>query len=389
MPLSDEVFSMPKELKQILHGAKSGVIPCRRLSHLVHAATNKTDALDEWNAYAYESRYTFPDAGEIRLFPIVAYHLGDQLHQADNQSWFNLSTDCDETHSTKLREAQTSVEVLLHDAGIPFMWTKGTALANELYPKHHLRPSSDLDALVPWESLAALEDLAAKRGWTYKLGQGVVARNARYHGSEMSWEIDGGIHLDVCWMPRLPFTFDPLAMNWIFEQGGSQDTSYANPTWLLLEAFEHGLCANVVSPIRWVVDALWLINQRGAEIDWQMFFTLTERYQLHCFSKIGLAILDAFTDKIPKDVVRAIEAMPVSALQRDECLMRVATPSNATEYFASLKYNRALRAPKAIYATKITSPLARHAGLSWRLRGKIGFRNLHARLIWPVSRHFN
>ncbi|MEL7178585.1 MAG: hypothetical protein AAFN63_02030, partial [Pseudomonadota bacterium] len=211
----------------------------------------------------------------------------------------------------------------------------------------------------------------------------------RYRGSEVSWEMQDGVELDVNWMPRLPFAYDPFAMDWIMATGAKAGSHIANPTWLLIEAIEHGLNANIVSPIRWVVDALWLINQHGQDIDWDMLITLTKRYHLACLMRVGMTVLQDFTDAIPETVMAQIIAIPISAVEMDEFAMRSTMISHANRDRAGTRYNAVLRAPQAIYARNKLSPRKGGAGVSLRLRGQIAARNLHARLIRPVAKRFS
>ncbi len=384
--------TLPPRLQKLMQSTSLGVVPSARSAHLVRAASPGANALDHWNAYAAASNTTFPDAGEIRLFPLVRYNLGEDENAAANQSWFSLETDYDAVQDAALFAAQAKVSEILTAANLPFVWTKGTALAASIYPDRGLRPSSDLDMLMPWDCLPALVACAKAHGWEGKLGVAHLAKGTpfmRYRGSEVSWVMQDGVELDVNWMPRLPFAYDRFAMDWIMATVAKTGSHIANPTWLLIEAIEHGLNANIVSPVRWVVDALWLIDRHGQDIDWEMVVTLTKRYHLACLMRVGLTVLQDFTDAIPETVMAQIIAIPISAVEMDEFAMRSTTIDHATRDLASVRYNAVLRAPQAIYAKNKLSPRKGGAGVSLRLRGQIAARNLHARLIWPVTKRFS
>lgn len=383
--------TLPPRLRKLMQSTSLGVVPSARSAHLVRAASPGSNALEHWNAYATASCTTFPDAGEIRLFPLVRYNLGEDENAAANQSWFALETDYDAAQDATLCAAQGRVTDILKAANVPFVWTKGTALATSIYADRALRPSSDLDMLMPWDGLPALVVCAKDHGWNDKLGVTHFTNgrpSMRYRGSEVSWEMQDGVELDVGWMPRLPFAYDPFAVDWIMATGAKADSHLANPTWLLIEAIEHGLNANIVSPIRWVVDALWLIDRHGQDIDWEMLVTLTKRYHLACLMRVGMTVLQDFTDAIPETVMAQITALPISAVEMDEFAMRSTTLDHAARDLASVRYNAVMRAPQSIYMKNKLSPRKGGTGVSLRLRGQIAARNLHARLIWPLAKRF-
>lgn len=360
----------------------TGILPIGRLEHLVRAATDSKNAMEHWENYLHACRFAFPDEGEFRLFPLVEHNLGCSATEAKGQRWFQEARESTVTHSKNLKASQRKLEEELDLHGVSLIWTKGTALANTIYPEHHLRPSSDLDALCQWDDLDNIFNFARANGWESKLGEREYDNNRRYSGSEMSWIMPDDVVLDVGWMPRVSFAFDPYMMNWLKQQAGGTPVSYANPTWLLIEAIEHGLSANVVSPIRWVVDAIWIIQTNEGEIEWEFILEITQRYRLNTIMYLGISTVAQFTDKIPQHVIDQLLIGANSSILKDELYARVGHTNLAVNYHVTRRYNLALRAPSRIYLKNVVTPLGTEAKQSINLRCRLAARNIYVRLVW-------
>ena len=365
----------------------SGILPIGRLEHLVLAATDHQNSRTHWERYVHETRYTFPNEGEFRLFPLVAWQLGPNP-EVSAKVWLTENTKWAEARTEQILLAQAGLESQLKSQGCRLMWTKGTALSQLVYPHPAVRPSSDLDAICSWDDLPALSELATKHAWQIKLGNGVIAKNQRYSGNEVSWALPSGVELDVCWMPRQTFAYDPFLVETTLKQARKQPefTSYADPSWLLIEAIDHGLSANLVSPIRWVVDAVWLVDKLGAQIDWDLVFEVGKRYRTTAMLHFGLTIIARFTPNIPDAVLEAMERNKSHPLEVDEIHARAEVVDLGEAYRAARRYNLVLRAPHSIYRRSIPSPLTNDPGQTLRLRLAIAAKNLYSRLIWPLHR---
>ncbi len=365
----------------------TGILPNGRLKHLVLAATDHQNAETHWERYVHETRYTFPNEGEFRLFPLIAWHLGPNP-EVSAKVWLSENTKWAEARTEQILAAQGDLESLLHHHGCRLLWTKGTALSQLVYPHPALRPSSDLDAICAWDDLQALSEIATAHAWRAKLGQVALAKGQRYSGNEISWVIPSGIELDVCWMPRQTFAYDPFLVDMILAQAAKQPgfTSYADPSWLLIEAIDHGLSANLVSPIRWVVDGVRLVDELGASIDWDMVLEVGNRYRTTAMLHFGLSTIAGFTPNVPEGVLEEMARHKRHPLEIDEVHARAQVVDLGEAYRTARRYNLLLRAPHNIYRRSAPSPLAKGPGQTLHLRVAIAAKNLYSRLLWPLRK---
>lgn len=364
-------------------GAGPGIFPIGRLGDLVRLSQPGQASLGRWEAYVEKTRYGFPNEGEFRLFPMVKHMLGPNAAQASRQAWF---ADADaNAKGAALRNAavQADFGVVLQESGIPARWTKGAALANRWYPARDLRPSGDVDVICRFQDMPALSLALRRHGWTQKLGpvrfDHPDARRA--HGA--SWCSPSGGEVDVTWQPRLTFAHDPWLLNQLFSSGALIEE--ANPTWLLIEAIDHGLSANRVWPIRWVVDSLVLLDQVDDRIDWDVILEVAGRYQMRRILLAGLSALAPFTTKVPEGAIRWLSDMPGAVLQDQELAARLTLSNPRENFIVSRRYNTFLRASLREYRAMIPSPVAWERQQSPRLRFGIAARNVLARLCHPLG----
>ncbi|MEO8531024.1 MAG: nucleotidyltransferase family protein, partial [Deltaproteobacteria bacterium] len=296
--------------------------------------------------YVAATAHSFPNEGEFRLFPLVAHQMGDTA-DAEASIWLSEATGWATSRRRQIAAAIDYVTPILLENQIPLIWTKGTALAATVYPSPNLRPSGDLDGLLHWDHLPRLAALAEKLGWTSYLGQQGPAAGHRYRGSELSWKLPGGIALDVGWMPRRTFAFDPFVIEYVVANArrAPDQLAVADTTWLFIEAIEHGLSANPVWPIRWVVDALRLIEISGAQIDWEFIVDIAQRYKMQSLMLLGLETLSAFTNEIPDMVIAALSRHQPTRLERDELSARLNLATVKDNFLVVQRYNVVQRAP--------------------------------------------
>jgi len=354
-----------------------GTLPVGRLEHLVRAATDAQNTSIHWANYIAAMGHGFPNEGEFRLFPLVAHHLGD-IDSVEAQVWLREASAWAKAQSVRTLAAQAYVTPLLQQRDCTVIWTKGTALAQRLYPDPALRPSGDLDAICHWNDLPPLLALAKDQAWPLKVGQRVLKPHHRYLSKELSWQLPSGINIDVCWKPRLPFAFDPFLIDHLRAQAKRQPScaSFADPNWLLLETIEHGLTANRVAAIRWVVDAIRLIDQQDDALDWDLIIAIARRYRLQTMMHFGLSVVTPFTTALPAHVLPTLARHAEGALAVDEIETRGKLRVSRQGYTVSRHYTLVQRAPDALYRRFAPSPFARLAGVPWRLRLALATRGL-------------
>ena len=361
-----------------------GVLPTGRLSHLVRAASGLGNVPESWAEYVAETEHGFPNEGEFRLFPLVAENLGPAI-DVPRAIWLTEATGWAKARSKRIREAQKLFEPIVAESGIRIVWTKGTALANRVYCRHHLRPSGDLDAICNWNDLPEISKLAAREGWEQKAGKVGTGRERRYIEKEFGWTLPGNIGIDLSWMPRPTFVFDNFLIDRIMADAAQTPgpVSYAGADWLLIEAIEHGLMANKIWPIRWLVDAIEII--RTNTINWEFILEVALRYKIEAIIFCGLETITKFYPGVPQNVLDTLARHSPEPFAIDEFRARVSVEDLRENTLTNRRYNLMRRAPDRIYRQITSSPLALDGGQSLRLRGGIALRNLRVGLRWPLG----
>jgi Uncharacterised nucleotidyltransferase len=192
--------------------------------------------------------------------------------------------------------------------GIPTLVLKGAALSLLHYRDRAVRPTSDLDILVPEERVRETIALLHEDGWSTSYIFPIAARNQYFyrHIHAIPFTHPQYGELDLHWHVLQTATFrgadGPFWTDSVPLQVNKVETLALNPTDQLLHACVHGFAANVVAPVRWIADAITVL--RTSEIDWSRLAMLA-RY-LHVTVPLGatLAFLRArFQAEVPAEVV--------------------------------------------------------------------------------------
>lgn len=196
---------------------------------------------------------------------------------------------------------------VLSAAGIPTLVLKGATLA-EAWGDSALRPSSDLDVLVPVKDLAAAFEALRGAGW--RPGE-ISAEDARLaHAIFLQGEgldIDlhrhaleefvGTGHDDALWDRAIPF------------QVLHAETRALAHGDRIIHACVHGLRWNPVPPVHWVADVLMLIRDAETEPDWHEIATRAVALEAAQPLREALAYLvDTFALAVPASALKVLAA---------------------------------------------------------------------------------
>ena len=372
----------------ILPSSQPGIFPQGRLHHLVQAACGDVDPHCAWHAYAEQLGNGFPNEGELRVFPLIAERLGGDLNQQPLAKYLESARRWARMQAMLNKQLSRQVGTLFKDAGTPLMWTKGAALAARTDQRPDLRPSADIDALFRWEDVDRILDVAEAQGWKTRLGLLRNKARARYANTELSYDIGARGELDLQWRPRMSFTYDTEIQLWLWQDQtrilDETGIRYASDTWLMLEILDHGLNANEVHPIRWVVDAVRLLEWRHESIDWEMFVDIIIRNKLHYCYSIGLQTLAAYSPHVPQSVLDRLQNTRVTFLDREELRARLCAENLAVAYVAQQSLNRLRREPSKMYFKSPVNPFRRELDISLRTKLIIAARNITTRILFPL-----
>ncbi len=333
--------------------AGEGIFPRGRLQPLVLAALGSGDTGQHWHSYVQALQGTYPNEGEIRLYPLVADHLGDAYHDMPKHDLIESAVRWARSRAMACKIAKSEVESLFDAAGIAHIWTKGSALATQVYARPELRLSQDVDALFKWADFSRVNDVASENNWPRKLPvelpKGLFGG---YRSTELSFTLSPTCDLDLSWHPRPIFTFDQAMNDWLWSTGSVPQHSSlrreASLEWLLIEAIEHGLRPNIVAPIRWLVDVI-LILKSARSLEWEVIVDFADRYQMRAMLCFGLETADAFCSLVPVEILATLRRTRFSTLELHELTARLNSGDASHTYHTEYAYNCLRRAPSRLF----------------------------------------
>ena len=302
---------------------QGGYWPTREQLLLLHAALSEHEraiaAWRQWNVI-FDIEHEQLDTGSYRLLPLVYKQL---LRKNANEPYTKLLQGLyKRTWYENQLKFQASAGMLraLHNAGIKTLILKGQALAVQYYGDVGVRPMADIDLLVPkdnvFQAIAALYDL----GW-FTIEDGQFFREALNVRQSHTLRNAEGIEIDLHWCvlhscqdEQINSSFweasAPLKINDV-------ETRALCPTDQILHVCAHGLMWNLVPPIRWVVDALTILNTTKSTINWNRLVTLSIQSNKSLQLYAALSYLRSeFRADIPTEALSQLEAAPTTWVQR-------------------------------------------------------------------------
>jgi len=262
------------------------------------------------------------DMGSYRLLPLVYHNLRalgvddpsmSKLRGIYRKEWYKTQM---------LFHSIAEVLRLLHAAGIETMILKGAPLTLLYYKDYGLRPMSDFDVLVPTAKRGAAIDVLTQAGWhpilvpLEKLTDAVLDfrhawgfENAHQRQFDLHWHVLS----DWCY----PNADNDFWADTIPVQVADVQTRTLNPTDQLLHVCVHGVTWNPVPPVRWIADALVILNESHSEVEWSRLISQAEKRRLTFPLRHALTYLrDSFGAAIPSHVLTEISKVHVSDVER-------------------------------------------------------------------------
>ena len=257
------------------------------------------------------------ELAERRLFPLV-YHNLQTIGFNDQYTELLKETHRDSFRNTiSLLQIASTAMSHLNAEGIRTILLKGIPLAVKYYPSPALRPMSDIDLMVQPDKVLQVSRILYSQGWkTQEKNLSLVTEvvhscqflNSENEELDLHWRL-----MRDCWNADKNEIFWESAdtLNW---QNLKSESICA--TDQLFHVCCHGAKYNDVSPIRWIPDALMILNS-AAEIDWTRILGLGKTYRLTLPLLHTLRYLKtAFDASIPSDVLQSLEETPTSRLER-------------------------------------------------------------------------
>ncbi|GBE01139.1 MAG TPA: hypothetical protein ENH07_03955 [Nitrospirae bacterium] len=288
-------------------------------------------AWEEWRSYVDIDNI---DEGSYRLLPLLYRNLSrlgvkdpvmHKLKGTYRLTWYKNQT---------LFHHMASLVRSFHACGLETLILKGAALAPLYYNDCGVRPMADFDVLVHTDKVLPAIDLLRKEGWTPKdfepTERYISLRHSHGFEDEAGREFDLHWHvLSECCQSTADNDFwagtIPLNINGV-------STKALNPADQLLHICVHGMKWESVPTIRWVSDAVVILNSSLSEIDWGRLIEQARKRRLILPVRNALHYLQASLEApVPLEVLRKIRAMPVSRIESFEYKTKDRPPTLLTD----------------------------------------------------------
>lgn len=190
---------------------------------------------------------------------------------------------------------------LLKQAGIDVMVIKGAAMVIDYYLDESLRPMEDLDILVRYADKKSAVRLLIENGWEMSSQNNLTAQYIKEGLYEIGKSVDLihpiGIHLDLHWNlthfclgDNTDHDFWAKACDATFE---GQLVKVLNPSDQLFHVLVHGAAWSSISPIRWIPDAVTILN-RCPNFDWGRLIEQADQRSLSFMVRNALRNMDSY-----------------------------------------------------------------------------------------------
>lgn len=366
------IFDRQPKIERWMAQAAPGIFPDGRFGPLVEAALRPIRAVEAWDAYRTQLSSETADVGETRLYPLIGTNLKACGVEAPDPQLLVASRSAIAL-STVLLQAAESVNKIFAREGISVVFTKGLALQITEYRNPVLRTFSDIDCCIHVDDIAAVVQMAREQGWHNS--QNLAPQNAHVveAHAEMTFRLPSGVSLDIHWVPRRAFAFQPALIRQFFDsteivEWRGQAWRVPSATWRLIETIEHGIAANEVVPIRWIPDAVRLLENPANKIDWDLIAAAARAARLQLVFLAGLTRLAEISDSV-SDAELARFKGPVGSLQAREFRARLRLSATMGNRLRNEVLHYFLRAPGSIFSriTRFPAFLIKGAGRSPRL----------------------
>jgi hypothetical protein len=299
------------------------------------------------------------DAGSYRVMPMLNHVLRQhgaegpdipRYHGVARKVWY-------ENKLTFHRTAQIIKQ--WQSEGREIAVLKGIPLAHIYYPDPALRPMDDADLLVPLNQAAPAIDWFLAHGWhsLYDKSRNdlVTYSIKKEHSADL--RRPSGLNVDLHWQ-ILNFPLPPKLVQEIWDAMrpvtfGDVTTQTLCPTDHLLHICAHGNAWNEVPPLRWIIDAHFILKKDAANIDWERLVRLTTELHIAHFVSPALHYLhEEFNEPVPAAVLAQLRQIPRQDWHENEYLAWTSSdPFALRDYSLRYRFHR-LRATNPEWSAK-------------------------------------
>ena len=210
-------------------------------------------------------------------------------------------------------------------AGIKTLLLKGAPMVLSHYRNFGARPMADLDIAVPFADAGQAFRVLEQAGWraaapltrdALAFRHAVSFRGPHGHEVDLHWHI---LFESGCAAADTPFweTAQPLIFRDIPTHG-------LTPALNLLHTLAHGMRPNAETPIRWIADALTILRDARAVIDWPSLGQTARRLGLAHRVRLALDYLqDCHGEAVPPAGDEALRRAPRCLAERLELAVMI------------------------------------------------------------------
>lgn len=202
-------------------------------------------------------------------------------------------------------------------AQIPIILLKGAALSVQYYRSSAVRPMWDIDVLIKREDRQKAIEILKERGYkaiTHNLSlvldfaAACPFINETQNELDLHWQIGRNCwnanKTDVLWENAIPLDFYGFPAQTL------------SVTHQLFHVCWHGVFWGTPS-IRWVTDAVTILQTAGEQINWHQLIELAYFHRVSLLFFLLLQYLnDLFPDLIPSEVLQKLKDAPLTNLQK-------------------------------------------------------------------------
>lgn len=196
---------------------------------------------------------------------------------------------------------------------------KGMAMIAQYYKDFGVRVIGDVDILIPEEKVALAVEILHNAGWQSNVPR-FDPKILNWHAAD--FKLDEQTKLDLHWSYMAEsFKYldnlilrdaEPLSMNGL-------KLYIPNPTHLLLQTCIHGVKTSPVPLIRWISDAVTILKNSQASVDWDQLVNLATEMKVCTVLKAGLSYLnERFACTVPETVLSSLKDIRPNRLERIE-----------------------------------------------------------------------
>ena len=331
---------------------QGGIWPNEEQELLLRASLLRGEAsLHAWRKWEARVDVSEIDYASRRLLPLLCHNLERQGVTSPVMNLYKGIYRLTWYENHMLFHTAASLLHAFHEAGIETILLKGAVLALEYYGDPALRPMGDFDLLIHPQDVLTAVSLLRSRGWLPKSGFPKEVKDLFFsvrhaHG----FYDDTGHEFDLHWhvlAERCEKNADEdFWSGAIIIQMSGVHTHSLNPTDLLLHVCSHGLRWNNVPPLRWVADAMTILDTSSSKIDWDRFIVLSRRFRLVLPLQEALRYLvDLLAVPIPQDVLGSLSSTPISEEERRFYKIRMQSMNTISPYrmltLLHLRYSQA------------------------------------------------